>query len=141
MAESQGAVPEVPPVSLTKDESAPVPLTKQESAKIHLGEGTETAFQKYKALFYSLRILRELVPALTIGVSLVTFFTALFTAFLKDSYGMALMSPVQSFALDKMVAHFIFFMGVVFLMPVRGCSVYAGRCTLSAWSPSSSLRS
>ena len=73
-----------------------------------MGEGTETAFQKYKALFYSLRILRELVPALTIGVSLATFFTALFTAFLKDSYGMALMSPVQSFALDKSVAHFMF---------------------------------
>ena len=73
-----------------------------------MGEGTETAFQKYKALFYSLRILRELVPALTIGVSLATFFTAFFTAFLKDSYGMAVMSPVQSFALDKIVAHFIF---------------------------------
>ena len=118
MAESQSAVPVVAPVPLTKDESAPAPLTKdesgpppltkEESAKVHLGEGTETAFQKYKALFYSLRILRELVPALTIGLSLFTFVTALLTAYMKDSYGMALMSPVQSFALDKSVAHFMF---------------------------------
>ena len=63
MGEAQ-PVPEVAPAPLTKDESGPPPLTKEESAKIHLGEGTETSFQKYKALFYSLRILRELVPAL-----------------------------------------------------------------------------
>ena len=44
MAESQGALP------------AAQVLTKEESA-----EGTKTAFQKNKALFYSLRILRELV--------------------------------------------------------------------------------
>ena len=90
MAESQGALP------------AAQVLTKEESA-----EGTKTAFQKNKALFYSLRILRELVPSLTIAVSVATFFTAIFTDFMQDSYGMRLMSPVKSSALDKIVAHYM----------------------------------
>ena len=90
MAESQGALP------------AAQVLTKEESA-----EGTKTAFQKNKALFYSLRILRELVPSLTIAVSVATFFTAIFTDFMQDSYGMRLMSPVKSSALDKIIAHYM----------------------------------
>lgn len=66
----------------------------------------DTSFLRHKFFFYTARLLRELVPAVSIGLCIFEFFLVLIGTVFGDSFSMAFIFPGRSFRLDKMMWHF-----------------------------------
>ena len=89
------------------EKSAPR-LSKSDSAMIHLGVDKLTAFERHKALFYTLRVTVELLHSLIIAFAVFTFFSQLFRAYIGHAFTLNVMFPGMSSSLDKTVAHWLF---------------------------------
>ena len=88
-------------VELT-DVASPKPLGKETSWQHEPLK--DTPFLRYKAFFYTTRLIRELVPALSISLCLYDIFTSMFFVVFGANYdNAAFFLPGKSFRLDKMM--------------------------------------